>query len=197
MCHSKESSEMESIEIPNLLRQLVEVDQGLLFVTQDPDRNMDSIARVELKGLEKKIFISNCAVVLHLWENQPQLFKNLPSSAYHDLWLIAQHSDHNIKMQKLVLDILQKFNSKDSVNDSDIAYLRDRILVNEGKPQLYGTQVTFNESGVAIPKPIANVNEVDKRRSQVKLGPLSDYLEFMTLRNRKSGENVTINITRN
>jgi hypothetical protein len=56
-----------------------------------------------------------------------------------DAWLIAQHADHDIAFQKECLALL-KVLPPGAVSPHNIAYLEDRILVAEHKPQIYGTQ---------------------------------------------------------
>ena len=49
---------------------------------------------------------------------------------------------------------------------SDVAYLTDRILWGEHRPQIYGTQWNV---------PIADAAHVNERRASVGLGPLAAY----------------------
>ena len=62
---------------------------------------------------------------------------------------------------------------KGDVDGADVAYLTDRVLVGEKKPQRYGTQL---EAGFK-PCPIDDEKNVDKRRATVGLGPLAEYLK--------------------
>mgnify|MGYP001560728744 CR=1 FL=1 len=64
-----------------------------------------------------------------------------------------------------------KSSGKD-VDQADVAYLEDRILVNEGKPQLYGTQ--FLEGA---PRPIKDPDHVDERRKSVGLESLAEGIK--------------------
>ena len=54
---------------------------------------------------------------------------------------------------------------------SEIPFLTDRILLNEGKKQLYGTQYEFDQQGNIIPRPIDSVTKVDERRGEYGLIP--------------------------
>ncbi|MEX0690183.1 MAG: DUF6624 domain-containing protein [Candidatus Paceibacterota bacterium] len=90
-------------------------------------------------------------------------------------WLLVQHSDEDIKFQKKCLKLLKE--NKDSVNEADIAYLTDRVLKNENKPQLYGTQLKQDDNGNLVPFLIKNKDKVDSRRSKVGLDTLSNYLK--------------------
>jgi hypothetical protein len=63
------------------------------------------------------------------------------------------------------------------VGEADVsheAYLTDRVLVAEGKQQLYGTQFTV-VAGAWQPQPLADPDQIDARRRHVGLEPLDDY----------------------
>lgn len=90
-------------------------------------------------------------------------------------WLIAQHSDKDIVFQKECLSLMK--DNKDDVSDISLAYLKDRVLKNQDKKQIYGTQLRKDEEGNLEPYPIKNKEEVDKRRSEIGLESLSDYIE--------------------
>lgn len=64
-------------------------------------------------------------------------------------------------------------------NTAEWAYLTDRILVNIGKPQTYGTQFYKNPNGKLIPRPIKNTNLLEKRRKAVGLGSFKLYKKQM------------------
>ena len=56
------------------------------------------------------------------------------------------------------------------------AKMKDRILMEEGKKQLYGTQIKF-ENMLREPYQIKDPEYVDQRRAEIGLGPLSPYLK--------------------
>ena len=56
-----------------------------------------------------------------------------------------------------------------------IAYMTDRDLGHQGKPQLYGTQF-HGQDGITALKPIADIEHLTERRERVNLGPIEDYL---------------------
>lgn len=56
-----------------------------------------------------------------------------------------------------------------------IAYMTDRDLIYQGKPQQYGTQF-HGQDGITALKPIADIEHLAERREQVNLGPIENYL---------------------
>lgn len=56
------------------------------------------------------------------------------------VWNIVQHADHDVPFQRYVLELLRAHLLLHDTNPRNFAYLYDRIKVNQGQPQLYGTQ---------------------------------------------------------
>lgn len=56
-----------------------------------------------------------------------------------------------------------------------IAYMTDRDLKHQGKPQLYGTQF-HGQDGITALHPIEDIEHLAERREQVNLGPIENYL---------------------
>ena len=67
---------------------------------------------------------------------------------------------------------------KEELSQSNLAYLTDRVLLAEGKKQLYGTQFTVVD-GKWKPRPLEDEANVDKRRAEVGLPPLAEYTKLI------------------
>jgi hypothetical protein len=93
----------------------------------------------------------------------------------HAAWLLVQHADADLAFQKRCLDLM-KAAPKGEVESKEIAYLTDRVLVAEKKKQVYGTQLT-GQGDKYVPQPIEDEANVDKRRAEVGLSPLAEYLK--------------------
>jgi hypothetical protein len=88
----------------------------------------------------------------------------------HAAWLLAQHADRDLPLQKQVLAKMEPLVQRGLVSASDYAYLYDRVAVAEHHRQRYGTQFDGTE-----PLPIEDPDHVDARRRAVGLSTLSDY----------------------
>ncbi len=97
----------------------------------------------------------------------------------HAAWLLVQHADNDRPFQKKCLELMKEAVKQGESSGSDLAYLTDRVLVGEGKEQLYGTQLT-QKDGKFVPQPIEDAPQVDARRKAVGLPPLAEYLELAT-----------------
>lgn len=93
-------------------------------------------------------------------------------------WLIVQHAISRPNLQRRCLGLLIEAVAEGEAPAWQVAYLTDRIRVNEGRPQIYGTQLDWNEEGELVPQPIEAAAEVDKRRAEVGLLPLAEAVEL-------------------
>lgn len=95
-------------------------------------------------------------------------------------WLLAQHADHDVPFQKKCLQLITQAVDRKEVRLSNFAYLTDRVRVNTGKLQVFGTQLRLNkETRRFEPKPIEDPDTVDERRKTYDLQPatLAEYLQ--------------------
>lgn len=90
-------------------------------------------------------------------------------------WLIAQHADHQLDFQREALQLLADAVARQDAPERHLAFLTDRVRVNEGREQLYGTQIGAVRQGVAVPMPVEDPDRLDQRRAEVGLEPFADY----------------------
>lgn len=95
----------------------------------------------------------------------------------HAAWLLVQHADHDPKFQRLCLDLMTKLPA-DEVSPTDLAYLTDRVLLAEGKNQLYGTQI-YEVNGKWEARSLEDPEHVDERRKKLGLQPLAEYIKII------------------
>jgi hypothetical protein len=96
----------------------------------------------------------------------------------HAAWLLAQHADRDPAFQRRCLDLLTAAAERGEATIVQQAYLTDRVLVHEGKPQEYGTQAIARD-GRFEPRKLRDPGHVDQRRASVGLGSLAGYLARM------------------
>ncbi len=95
-----------------------------------------------------------------------------------NMWLLIQHCDLDLEFQKLCLALLKDAVEKNDAPKRHLAYLTDRVLVNEGKAQIYGTQMQIIE-GQAVANPIQEPHDLDRRREEMGLCPFTEYLSLI------------------
>lgn len=92
------------------------------------------------------------------------------------IFLVIQHSDS--LTQVTYLPMMREAVKKGKAKAEHLALLEDRVLCEQGKPQLYGSQVKTNAKGKSEFFPIADEPDVDKRRAAVGLEPLEEYAKY-------------------
>lgn len=88
-------------------------------------------------------------------------------------FLVIQHADS--LTQLTYLPMMRQAVKNGKAQASQLALLEDRILVRQGKPQLYGSQLHSNEKGKYVFYPIQDEANVNQRRATMGLGTLEQY----------------------
>jgi len=89
---------------------------------------------------------------------------------------VLQHADP--ASQRKYLPLLRKAVERSDALGSHLAMLEDRVRLGEGKPQLYGSQLSGDPLRF---DPIEDEANVDERRRSIGLEPLADYARHFGL----------------
>jgi len=92
-------------------------------------------------------------------------------------WLMVQHADADPSFQRLCLDLMSALPA-DEMSQSSLAMLTDRVLLAEGRGQIYGTQFIVKD-GQWVPRDLQDPDNVDARREEIGLPPLAEYKEML------------------
>ncbi len=87
---------------------------------------------------------------------------------------VVQHAILDLDLQRRGVELLTEAVAKSEAEPFMLALLTDRVLMQEGKPQIYGTQYIGAEKGGVEPWPIADPETVDERRRAVGLSSLAE-----------------------
>ncbi len=102
----------------------------------------------------------------------PKIIGNQGNST---LFLVIQHSD--LETQEKYLPMMRDAVQKGNANSSSLALLEDRVALRKGNKQIYGSQIGRDqESGEYYVLPLIDPDNVDKRRKEVGLGGIQDYI---------------------
>ena len=85
-------------------------------------------------------------------------------------WLIAQHAICTPELQRKFCKLLSEAAEKGDAPKKQVAFLTDRIRFNEGKPQIYGTVLDWNERGEFTCE-LEDPDKVDELRNSVGMPP--------------------------
>lgn len=104
-------------------------------------------------------------------------------------YLVLQHADHNPSVQESYFEFLKTAAENHQAPKSSVAYLNDRIKVNKGECQDFGTQMGYSEEKSSyFIRPINDIENLDKRRQEYHIMPISEYLENWGLTLSKDDE---------
>lgn len=92
------------------------------------------------------------------------------------LFLVIQHAD--LETQLKYVDLLQHSVEAGESKASNLALMQDRILMRQGKNQLYGSQVVYSKTGEQMFYPIEDEKNVNIRRAKMGLQPLEEYAKL-------------------
>jgi len=91
------------------------------------------------------------------------------------LFLVIQHAP--LEVQKKYLPMMREAVKKGNARSRSLALLEDRVALRQGGRQLYGSQVGRDqETGEYYVLPLDDPMNVDKRRAEMGLGLLQDYV---------------------
>lgn len=90
-------------------------------------------------------------------------------------WLIIQHAGHKPEFQEYCLELIERNMLIGEVDKRNYVYLKDRILMHQGLPQIYGTQFQMFENGDLNLYDTFDIGNLDIRRKLYGLGPIEDY----------------------
>jgi hypothetical protein len=126
----------------------------------------------------KKIDIESADAVAKIIDKYGWLGKDkIGKQANETLFLGIQHID-DLVVQSKYLPVVKDAVKKGDAEPWHLAFLTDRILMNQGKKQVYGTQkiLTKNpETSYIIP--LENPEKVDELRKEIGLDSLNDDLQ--------------------
>ncbi len=96
--------------------------------------------------------------------------------AYRAFIALVLHSDDPEFMDQVANTI--RASETEDADKSHAAFIIDKLLVREGKPQRYGTQYSaINEDGSVAFVPFEDPKEIDSRRAEIGLSSMKEYEE--------------------
>jgi hypothetical protein len=177
----KQSTEIK--ELRDELEKMLDEDQRLRTQTNDVEKkyghNSKELAALwaEQEAIDKKLLRRLEEIIRQYgWPGKSFVGADASLAAF----LILQHADY--EYQKKYFPLVKEAERKKEINPSNVALLEDRILMREGKKQIYGTQLTWNEKTRRFELyPIEDEEHLDLLRARVGLQPIAEYLKSFGL----------------
>lgn len=96
------------------------------------------------------------------------------------LFLVIQHSD--LATQQKYLPMMREAVKNGKAQSSSLALLEDRVALGLGKKQIYGSQISRHNNGEHFVMDLEDPDNVNKRRKEVGLQPLEDYVSHWNIK---------------
>lgn len=166
-------------ELANELKKMAEIDQIAAYIPQGEYKKMTDI---QWNSYKDSVFTTHEMRLKQIFKQYGFVgFDLAGKEGSQNFWLMIQHSDHNPDFQKEVLEKMKIEVDKGNAKPSNYGLLVDRVMLNIGKQQVYGTQVDYNmETGQAFPRNLKDSSEVNKKRKSIGLEPIEEYLNGMS-----------------
>jgi hypothetical protein len=143
------------------LLKMAEVDQAMrtkvISGEAEWDSSVDKASQARLKEIVDK----------EGWPTIPKVGADASRAA----WLLVQHAP-SLEFMEQCLELMETLPNGE-VSPANVAYLKDRVLMMNGKPQIYGTQFQGSGKDMHVYS-IEDAEHVDERRSSVGLGAFAE-----------------------
>lgn len=94
-------------------------------------------------------------------------------------WMVAQVAIEDVGLQRRCLEMLELAVACGDADPVHLAYLLDRVRMNDGKDQLYGSQFVLGRDGELEPWPVDDPAAVESRRARLGLPSFAEHAAAM------------------
>ena len=175
--------------LANELKEMAEIDQIAAYI---PQGEYEKMSDEQWNSFKDSVFTTHEKRLKQIFDQYGFVGINLAGKeGSNNFWLMVQHADHNAEFQKEVLDKMKIEVDKGNAIPSNYGLLVDRVKLNTGEKQIFGTQVTYNmNTGQAYPKDLEDSLNVNERRKSIGLEPIEVYLNGMSEMHFEMNKNV-------
>lgn len=160
---------MDKIKFEDISREIIKMgkeDQKCRLDLQSWEENKKMIEELDMEHTKSlKTIIADIEL--------PTISKVGKKAALY-AWLIAQHSPDK-KFRAKYLTLMKKH--LDDIDPINLAMMQDRVNMENGKPQIYGTQFQQDKSGVFVLWKVRDGKNLDTRRIKLGLSPIAEYVK--------------------
>jgi tetratricopeptide (TPR) repeat protein len=170
---------IKNLELAKLLWEVLSKDQSYYYLIEVCRRmigNQNVVSNV-LWEMKKKLNDENQQIVCKVintsgWPKKSEVGADAASAAF----LVVQHAD--LTLQKKYLPMLKKACETNEAKKTDLALLIDRVELGEGRMQIYGSQINFNDSlKTYYVCNMVDPDNLEKRRSEMGFKrPFAEYV---------------------
>lgn len=163
-------------------KELIKVrdkDQSIRLIVLDVRKNSNDSLLIKKVNKKMKLIDNESAITVSKIIDKYGWLGNdkIGTEANQTLFLGIQHIDDTI-VQNKYLPVLKEAVKNGDAEPWHFAFLTDRILMNQGEKQIYGTQTIISKDPkLSYVVPLQYPEKVDELRKEIGLDPLNDYLQ--------------------
>lgn len=174
-----EEKSKENKELIKELEEIRKIDQIASDIARGEDKNL---SEDQWKSKKDSLHKFNQKRIRELFNDYGFLGYDLVGKkGSQSFWLVVQHADNDPEFQNRVLEKMKIEVEKDNADPKNYGMLIDRVRINNGNKQLYGSQVQYNwKTCQAYPKKLEDSSNVNERRKAIGLKPLEIYLNELS-----------------
>lgn len=165
-CSNTKHVTVSKKQLPSLIDSLYQADQSTVNI-----RPADSAAAAYQRVIRTNFPFVSAIFTRHGFPG----FDLVGKETSNKYFLLVQHSDFEPNFQLKVLKSMKQEVDKQNASGQNFAFLTDRTELNNGRPQIYGTQVFM--SGNTKIKPCIDSINLNQRRKSVGLSTIEEYIE--------------------
>lgn len=164
-------------DIRRLLGELIYPDQSLRQALNKAQAEGDSVRVEEMKAKIAEADRENLRQVKQVFDEVGFPTREMVGiDGVSTAFLLVQHADEDPEFQKRALALAEPLMKTRGMSRRQYAMLADRVALASDQPQIYGTQMR-RENGKYVLQPTIDLENLDRRRQQMALGPYQTMLE--------------------
>jgi len=173
-------SSAQVIQDTLLYKEIVQREKIDQYAANAYPPESENLTREEWRKKKDSIFRDNKAFAERILNEKGfPGFDLVGKNGSYSYWLMVQHADFDPDFQQRVLDSMKVQLERNNANPNNYAFLTDRILINTGRKQVYGTQLDINMfTGKVKSLPTENWETINERRASLGMETIEEYLEF-------------------
>ncbi|MEX2232547.1 MAG: DUF6624 domain-containing protein [Cyclobacteriaceae bacterium] len=157
--------EVNCDEVKGLLEKILDIDQRNR--TEDTQINYDIDRDNQIKVIS---IIEKCG-----WPTK----EKVGEKGMESVFLVIQHASK--KIRATYFPLIKQSAEKGDLKLGAVALMEDRMLMENGQKQKYGSQLVRTGDGPLTLYPIEDPENINKRRAAMGLGSIEEYLKHFGL----------------
>ncbi|WP_254574419.1 DUF6624 domain-containing protein [Stenotrophomonas acidaminiphila] len=164
-------------DIRKLLGELIDPDQSLRHALSKARAEGDSARVEELQAKIAEADRENTRKIKQVFDEVGFPTREMVGiDGVSTALLLVQHADEDPEFQKRALTLAEPLMKTRGMSRRQYAMLTDRVALASGHPQIFGTQMML-ENGTYVLQPTLDLENLDRRRREMALGPYRKMLE--------------------